>query len=117
MKATANPDLGDTQILHLLPRWVTSAPGQGPDSVALSSSAALALRDGVFRSPGGPLPGSFTVGSVGFGGGKFSLSMREHRGAGHLFFSIHVLFRTCFPPSRLKYWQTLSMKTGISSRK
>jgi hypothetical protein len=55
MKATANPDLADTQTLHLLPRWVTSAPGQGTDSVAKSSSAALALRDGVFRNPGGPL--------------------------------------------------------------
>jgi hypothetical protein len=57
MKATANPSLGDIQALHLLPRWVTSAPGQGTDSVALSSSAALALRDGVFRNPSGPLPG------------------------------------------------------------
>ena len=80
MKATANPDLADTQTLHLLPRWVTSAPGQGTDSVAKSSSAALALRDGVFRNPGGPLPGSFTVGSVGFGGRKLSLRMKEHRG-------------------------------------
>jgi IS1 family transposase len=50
--------------------------------VALSSSAALALLDVVFRNPGEPLPSSFTVGSVGFGGGKLSLSMREHRGAG-----------------------------------
>uniref|UniRef100_UPI00260D8B08 hypothetical protein n=1 Tax=uncultured Boseongicola sp. TaxID=1648499 RepID=UPI00260D8B08 len=83
MKATANPNLGDIQALHLLPRWVTSAPSQGPDSVAKSSSAALALRDVVFRNPGGPLPGSFTVGSVGFAGRKLSLSMREHRGAGH----------------------------------
>jgi hypothetical protein len=65
MKVTADPDLADTQALHLLPRWVTSAPSQGTDSVALSSRAALALRDGVFRNPGGPLPGSFTVGSVG----------------------------------------------------
>ena len=63
MKVTANPDLADTQALHLLPRWVTSAPGQGTDSVALSSSAALALRDGVFRNPGGPLPGALLHGS------------------------------------------------------
>ena len=72
MKATANPNLTDIQALHLLPRWVTSAPGQGTDSVALSSSAALALQDGVFLHPGGPLPGSFTVASVDFGGGKLS---------------------------------------------
>ena len=77
MKATANPNPGDIQALHLLPPWVTSAPGQGTDSVALSSSAALALRDVVFRNLGGPLPGSFTVGSVGFGGRQLSLSMRE----------------------------------------
>jgi hypothetical protein len=77
MKATANPNLGDIQALHLLPRWVTSAPGQGTDSVALSSNAALALRDAAFRNPGGPLHGSFTVGSVG-GVGKTWGSCGHH---------------------------------------
>ncbi|WP_299758441.1 DUF1403 family protein [uncultured Boseongicola sp.] len=56
MKATANPNLGDIQALHLLPRWVTSAPRQNTDSATFSSGAALALLDVVVRDPSGILP-------------------------------------------------------------
>ncbi len=58
MNATANPVLGALEPLHLLPRWVTSAPGQDTDSVAFSSGAALALLDVVVRNPRATLPGA-----------------------------------------------------------
>ncbi|WP_254696737.1 DUF1403 family protein [Phaeobacter inhibens] len=42
----------------MLPRWVTSAQGQGTDSVAFTSGAALAMLDVVLRDPSGTLPGA-----------------------------------------------------------
>ncbi len=56
MKTVAQPALGDTQTIHMLPRWVTSPQSQGTDSVAFTSGAALAMLDGVLRDPGGTLP-------------------------------------------------------------
>jgi len=58
MKTATKPALGDTQIIHMLPRWVTTASGQGTDSVAFTSGAALAMLDVVLRDPGGTLPGT-----------------------------------------------------------
>ena len=56
MKPATKPALGDTQTIHMLPRWVTSAGGQGTDSVAFTSGAALAMLDVVLRDPSGTLP-------------------------------------------------------------
>ncbi len=58
MKPAAKPTLDDTQTIQMLPRWVTSAQGQGTDSVAFTSGAALAMLDMVLRNPGGTLPGA-----------------------------------------------------------
>lgn len=58
MKAAAKPALDDTQTLHILPRWVTSAHRQDTDSVAFTSGAALAMLDVVLRDPRGTLPGA-----------------------------------------------------------
>lgn len=58
MKTAAKPVLDDTQTIHMLPRWVTSAQGQGTDSVAFTSGAALAMLDVVLRDPNGTLPGA-----------------------------------------------------------
>ena len=43
MKTAAKPALGDTQTIHMLPRWVTSAQSQDTDSVVFLSGAALAM--------------------------------------------------------------------------
>lgn len=56
MKTAANPALGDTQTIHMLPRWVTSAQSQGSDSVVFTSGAALAMFDVVLHDPSGTLP-------------------------------------------------------------
>ncbi len=56
MKTTANAIIGDTQTIHMLPRWVTSAQGQTPETVAFTSGAALAMLDVVLRDPDGTLP-------------------------------------------------------------
>lgn len=56
MKNAAKPDLGDSQIIHMLPRWVTSASSQDIDSVAFTSGAALAMLDVVLRDSSGTLP-------------------------------------------------------------
>lgn len=56
MKPIAKPALSDTQTIHMLPRWVTSASGQGTDSVAFTSGAALAMLDVVLRDPSGTVP-------------------------------------------------------------
>lgn len=56
MKTAAKPALGDTQIIHMLPRWVTSVRGQDTDSVAFTSGVALAMLDVVLRDPVGTLP-------------------------------------------------------------
>lgn len=58
MKPAAKPALSDTQTIHMLPRWITSASGQDTDSVAFLSGAALAMLDVVLRDPGGILPGA-----------------------------------------------------------
>ena len=58
MKAAAKLTLGNTQTIHMLPRWVTSASSQGTDSVAFTSGAALAMFDVVLRDPSGTLPGN-----------------------------------------------------------
>ena len=58
MKPAAKPALGDTQTIHMLPIWVTSVQGQGTDSVAFTSGAALAMLDVVLRDPRGTLPGA-----------------------------------------------------------
>ncbi len=58
MKPAVKPVLGDTQTIHMLPRWVTSAQVQGTDSVAFSSGAALAMLDIVLCDPSGTLPGA-----------------------------------------------------------
>ena len=56
MKPAAKPALGDTQTIHMLPRWVTSVSSQDTDSVAFTSGAALAMLDVVLRDPAGTLP-------------------------------------------------------------
>ena len=58
MKAAANPSRNGTQSIHMLPRWVTSVSGQGTDSVAFTSGAALAMLDVVLCDPSGRLPGA-----------------------------------------------------------
>jgi len=58
MKAAAKPALRDTQTIHMLPRWVTSARGQDTDTVAFTSGAALAMLDLVLRGSDGTLPGA-----------------------------------------------------------
>lgn len=58
MKTAAKPALSDTLSIHMLPRWVTSAQGQGTDTVAFTSGAALAMLDVVLRDPSGTLPGA-----------------------------------------------------------
>ena len=45
MKTAAKLVLGDSQSIHMLPRWVTSVHGQDIDSVAFTSGAALAMLD------------------------------------------------------------------------
>ena len=56
MKTAAQPAIDNTQTIHMLPRWVTSAPGQDTDTVAFTSGAALAMLDVVLRDPSGTLP-------------------------------------------------------------
>lgn len=56
MNPAAKTILSDTQTIHLLPRWVTSVQGQGTDTVAFTSGAALAMLDVVLRDPSGTLP-------------------------------------------------------------
>jgi Protein of unknown function (DUF1403) len=58
MKPTAKPALGNAQTIHMMPRWVTTASGQPPETVAFTSGAALAMLDVVLRDPGGTLPGA-----------------------------------------------------------
>jgi len=58
MKPAVKHALGDTQTIHMLPRWVTSVSGQDTDSVAFTSGAALALLDVVVRDPNGTLLGA-----------------------------------------------------------
>ena len=58
MKVAAKPALGDTQTIHMLPRWVTSAGGQDIDSVAFTSGAALAMLDVVLHDPSGTSAGA-----------------------------------------------------------
>jgi hypothetical protein len=58
MKTAAQPAFDDTQTIHMLPRWVTSAQGQDTDSVVFTSGAALAVLDMVLRDRGGTLPGA-----------------------------------------------------------
>ena len=58
MKPAAKPALGETQTIHILPRWVTSASSQDTDSVAFTSGAALAVLDVVLCDPEGTLPGA-----------------------------------------------------------
>lgn len=48
----------DTQIIHTLPRWVTSVSAQDTDTVAFTSGAALATLDVALRDPSGTLPGA-----------------------------------------------------------
>ncbi len=52
MKTAAKSVFDDNHSIHMLPRWVTSAQGQGTDSVVFSSGAALAMLDVVLRDPG-----------------------------------------------------------------
>ena len=56
MKTAAKLVLGDSQSIHMLPRWVTSVHGQDIDSVAFTSGAALAMLDVVLRDPSATLP-------------------------------------------------------------
>lgn len=56
MKPAAKPALGDSQTIHMLPRWVTSASGQDTDTVGFTSGAALAMLDVVLGDPNGTLP-------------------------------------------------------------
>ncbi|WP_341236020.1 DUF1403 family protein [uncultured Sulfitobacter sp.] len=56
MKPAKKPVSDDTQTIHLLPRWVTSAQGQDTDTVAFTSGAALAKLDVVLRDRRGTLP-------------------------------------------------------------
>lgn len=58
MKPAAKPALGDTQTIHMLPRWVTSVSNQGTDTVVFKSGAALATLDVVLHDPKGTLPGA-----------------------------------------------------------
>lgn len=58
MKPAASPALGDAQIIHILPQWITAARGQETDTVAFGSGAALATLDVVLRDPRGILPGA-----------------------------------------------------------
>ena len=58
MKTAAIPALGNTQTIHILPRWVTSARDQDTDSVAFTSGAALAMLDVVLGDASGTLPGA-----------------------------------------------------------
>jgi hypothetical protein len=58
MKPVAKPALGDTQTIHMLPRWVTSAQGEATDTVAFTSGAALAMLHMVLRDPNGTLSGA-----------------------------------------------------------
>ena len=55
MKPVAKPALGDTQTIHMLPRWVTSAQVEATDTVAFTSGAALAMLHMVLRDPNGTL--------------------------------------------------------------
>ena len=61
MKTAAQPALDNTQTIHMLPQWVTSARDQDTDSVAFTSGAALAMLDVVLRDPSGTLPGACYV--------------------------------------------------------
>lgn len=56
MENAAQPDLGDSQTIHMLLRWVTSASSEEIDNVAFTSDAVLAMLDVVLRDPGGTLP-------------------------------------------------------------
>jgi len=56
MKPIAKPALEDPQTIRLLPRWVTLARDETPDTVAFASGAALATLDIVLRDPAATLP-------------------------------------------------------------
>lgn len=58
MKPAAKPALGNTQTIHMLPRWVTSAQSQGSETVVFTSGAALAMLDVVLCDPSDTLPGA-----------------------------------------------------------
>lgn len=58
MKTAAKPVLCDSQTIHMLPRWITSAQSEAVDSVAFTSGAALAMLDVVLRDPGHTLLGN-----------------------------------------------------------
>ncbi|MFT4961411.1 MAG: hypothetical protein ACI92Z_002502 [Paracoccaceae bacterium] len=59
MKTAAKPALGNTQTIHMLPRWVTSVRGEAIETVAFGSGAALAMLDIVLRDPSGTVAGAF----------------------------------------------------------
>jgi hypothetical protein len=79
MKTAAQPAFDDIQTIHMLPRWVTSAPSQDTDSVVFTSGAALAMLDMVLRDPGGTLPGALLRDRLALGAAVACLKLENRR--------------------------------------
>lgn len=79
MKLAAKPALGDTLTIHMLPRWVTSAQGQDPETVAFASGAALAMLDVVLRDPSGTLPSALLRDRMALDAAVASLKLENRR--------------------------------------
>lgn len=79
MKPTAKPALGDTQTIHMLPRWVTSACGQDTDSVAFTSGSALAMLDVVLRNAAGTLPSALLLDRMALNAAVACLKLENRR--------------------------------------